>query len=1332
MRLLARGALSLGVLLVTTGASLHASPPLPVAPSWFFDGGQEFGMLGTWVASAGDVNGDGYDDVLTSGPGFPSFSAPARALLFLGSPTGPQASPCWGLVQSQGSLDPIGMIAGAGDVNGDGYDDVLVARPSTFPASVSLYLGSPQGLPTTPAWNAYEDLPQSYFGGIVGPAGDVNGDGFADVVIAATGFGDVIPGRVFVYLGSASGPGLYPDWTVIEDAPSSGLGSAAAPADVNGDGYGDFLIGVPGYEVGQDFNRGRVNLYMGSPTGLATLPIVVSEGTEPQEFFGNALAGGDINRDGFDDVVVGADGYPAGLEPSGGRAFVYMGSGLGLSASPVWMVTGTEREEHVGGTVATSDVNGDGYADVVIGSSGYFNNFTNSGRLQLYPGSAAGPALTAAWDLSEGGSQQYYEYYANALANAGDVNGDGAEDLIGGTRFWQIYRGRTYVFEGTPVFQLVDPLCLSPTVCEGEYLVESNGVTDLDNDHVDHLAQAAVTRTAVVTDGVTELLVRMRSDVPVTFTLRKPDGSVADASLGILMDRLGGSPGSSVTIDPEATQDGSFAFARYRAPLDFPSPPGATQVLSTPRVIVEAATTDVTHSRSVRLIPPPYVLVHGVWSDASVWKRPGGGLYGDLQQRGFFTCPDCLVDYGTDEPAASFDPEADSLNERISIARLITATNRVRKELRAQGTAVTQVDVVGHSEGGLVARARVVTKLRHYSWKGNYGKGDFHKIITIGTPHRATPLAEWFLTHKCAPVDLFILDPTLAGLSKFLKMPLGPAIYGFQIESEPLEHLGVTPVPSHPIRGQAPPSSAVEGFLNWIISRTVAPPTTVDGLLGIAGNHDTVVPEASQQGMSGTSPSVVTGIVHAALKCTQTLSQVTCNATAPGEANSAEVWEEVARLLLTPINAPGPMFAPLPAYQRPGVMVPLKDEPCPSSLLSPDTVRVTSGSATILPAPGMLVHPGDLVAIDFGITGGNPIDGALFMLGDAPFVVEAAGPFVFDYVVPDDKAGRIDINAATYGPGPENYTASTYIVVEPATPPVTISIRPTELEMTLLGETAPLHVVGRLADTSEIDLTSPETGTTFGMLGVSGAVATVSPAGLVTATGAGSDAVIAHYGALTASMPIVVRITNRPPVLTPLAPVTMNADDALDVPIHAVDADGDPMALSVAALPPFATLVDQGGGNGTLMLRPAAGDVGIHSIHLEVTDSGLPPLGAGGTIVVTIAPPCPPAPTAQTSISVTYQDLSWTPMAGAATYDVVYGDLANFWITGDYQESLLGCLLSGSPATALTFATVPPAGGGFWFLVRGRNCGGPGTWDSGMPSQVDTREYLNLSPLACP
>ncbi|HKQ97377.1 MAG TPA: Ig-like domain-containing protein [Candidatus Polarisedimenticolia bacterium] len=245
-------------------------------------------------------------------------------------------------------------------------------------------------------------------------------------------------------------------------------------------------------------------------------------------------------------------------------------------------------------------------------------------------------------------------------------------------------------------------------------------------------------------------------------------------------------------------------------------------------------------------------------------------------------------------------------------------------------------------------------------------------------------------------------------------------------------------------------------------------------------------------------------------------------------------------------------------------------------------------------------------------------------------------------------------------------------------------------------------------------------------------MATVSPLGLLTATGAGSDTVVAHHGALTASMPIVVRITNRPPVLTPPAPVTLDADEALDVPIQAVDPDGDPIVLAADALPPFATFVDQGGGNGTLMLRPGAADVGVHSFHLMATDSGLPPLGAGGTIVVTITPPCPAAPTAQTTIFVTSQGLSWTPMPGAASYDVVYGDMANFWITGNFEESLIVCLQSNTTATSLPFTATAPVGGGFWFLVRGRNCGGPGTWNSGAPSQVDSRDYLNLSPFACP
>jgi len=99
---------------------------------------------------------------------------------------------------------------------------------------------------------------------------------------------------------------------------------------------------------------------------------------------------------------------------------------------------------------------------------------------------------------------------------------------------------------------------------------------------------------------------------------------------------------------------------------------------------------------------------------------------------------------------------------------------------------------------------------------------------------------------------------------------------------------------------------------------------------------------------------------------------------------------------------------------------------------------------------------------------------------------------------------------------------------------------------------------------------------------------------------------------------------------------------------------------------------------------------------------------------------------------IDHQGLSWTALPGAASYDVVYGDLVNFFETGLFDTSLIGCLASGTSARTLSFTVIPPVAGGFWFLVRGRSCAGSGTWDENDPAQFDSRDYLNGAPLSCP
>src|SRR6185503_12648564 len=149
--------------------------------------------------------------------------------------------------------DTLGnSVASAGDVNGDGYGDVIVGMENYDNSQVNegralVYLGGTVGPTTTAAWSAESNEGSSHFGRSVASAGDVNGDGYGDVIVGAPDHGTPLhnAGAAYVYLGSATGLALDPAWMVKGDRPEARFGySVASAGDVNGDGYGDIIVGA--------------------------------------------------------------------------------------------------------------------------------------------------------------------------------------------------------------------------------------------------------------------------------------------------------------------------------------------------------------------------------------------------------------------------------------------------------------------------------------------------------------------------------------------------------------------------------------------------------------------------------------------------------------------------------------------------------------------------------------------------------------------------------------------------------------------------------------------------------------------------------------------------------------------------------------------------------------------------------------------------------------------------------------------------------------------------------------------------------------------------------
>jgi hypothetical protein len=433
--------------------------PLVTSPDWTGESNQNGAHFGYSVATAGDVNGDGFSDVIVGAYLYDNGEADeGRAFVFHGSAAGLSTTPAWTAESNQAGALFGTSVSTAGDVNGDGFSDVIVGANlydniQGNEGWAFAYYGSESGLATTAAWTAESNQSDAYFGFSVATAGDVNGDGFSDVIVGAQLYDNVESneGGAFAYYGSAAGLATIFAWSAESNQAFTHLGTSVATAgDVNGDGFSDVICGAPFY--GNDQGEGGAFVYHGSAGGLVTAPAWTAEANQTFAEFGTSVAtAGDVNGDGFSDVVVGAIKYDNG-ETDEGRAFAYNGSAAGLDATPDWTTESNQVGAYFGGAVATAgDVNGDGFSDVIVGAQRYDNLQTNEGVAFAYYGSAVGLGAGADWtdesNLTDG-------RFGCSVANAGDVNGDGFSDVIVGAHQaandGQANEGHAFAYHGSP------------------------------------------------------------------------------------------------------------------------------------------------------------------------------------------------------------------------------------------------------------------------------------------------------------------------------------------------------------------------------------------------------------------------------------------------------------------------------------------------------------------------------------------------------------------------------------------------------------------------------------------------------------------------------------------------------------------------------------------------------------------------------------------------------------------------------------------------------------------------------------------------------------------
>lgn len=398
------------------------------------------GNAGTFIV-AGDVDGDGHDDVLVGdsfwGFVWPSQSAQGRTLLFRGTDDGISSDPSWVQTGLPSSLR-MGATLAAGDFNGDGRRDVVIGGAGNWAGSINrveAFYGTPSGLLDVASWVYDGPLAITHFGEALAVA-DVNGDGYDDLIAGEFGYTGPSPvGRAHVFFGSATGLALLPSWTVDGESTGDEFGSrVAAVGDVNDDGFADFAIAAPNHHEGGVLH-GRVYVFAGSAAGPSASPdwILETSNTYPS-WFGTTMAGvGDVDGDGFDDLLIGSasETIPAGSGPYAvwlrgyfETIFLFRGGAGGPSPSPWWTASAT-------GAISSSslvvqrvgDVDGDGHADLLV------QGLPSTG-LSLFSGSADAGAIRVIWERP--GSSAVGQF--TGPIGAGDIDGDGRLDyLIGGT-----------------------------------------------------------------------------------------------------------------------------------------------------------------------------------------------------------------------------------------------------------------------------------------------------------------------------------------------------------------------------------------------------------------------------------------------------------------------------------------------------------------------------------------------------------------------------------------------------------------------------------------------------------------------------------------------------------------------------------------------------------------------------------------------------------------------------------------------------------------------------------------------------------------------------------
>ncbi|HRS79378.1 MAG TPA: FG-GAP-like repeat-containing protein [Spirochaetota bacterium] len=383
-----------------------------------------------------DVNGDGYQDMAVGAPRYNSKQG--RVYIYHGSPAGTGTSSSKTLT-GENTADQFGVSLVLGDINGDGYSDCVVGASgyNSKTGRIYVYFGSTDGINSTssPPSQARDGATSAEnFGGPL-DIGDVNGDGYEDLAVGAPQY-NTNWGRAYIYHGASSGISASANQT-LTGASGSHFGGKLVIGDTNGDGYGELAVSAP------TTTNGNVYMFNGSGTGIGSTASKTLTGENSGDSFGFSLTLGDINGDGYGDLVASSPFYSSGT----GRLYIFNGSSTGIDdVSTPLHIDAEAAGIYLGSSMTLGDVNRDGYLDLVYDAPGFTSGtFTMAGRVYVHHGTGTGLNVTASQTLTGGATNMWFGFSV-AL---GDINGDGYDDLAAGTPYPDTNTGIVNLFHGS-------------------------------------------------------------------------------------------------------------------------------------------------------------------------------------------------------------------------------------------------------------------------------------------------------------------------------------------------------------------------------------------------------------------------------------------------------------------------------------------------------------------------------------------------------------------------------------------------------------------------------------------------------------------------------------------------------------------------------------------------------------------------------------------------------------------------------------------------------------------------------------------------------------------